>query len=127
MKQDIELLKNILISIEELQQGIEPLDGSSIYYDMLSKEQIHQEDYEKFAYHVRILAQDNIIEANTENLHAGLFMVNCITPAGHRLLETFSNQSFYQKVKNYLIENSVPLTVSSIQVAANTLISNLKL
>lgn len=126
MRQDIELLKNILISIEELQQNIEPLNGSSVYDDMSSKGQIHQEEYEKFIYHIRILAQDNIIEANTEHLHTGFFMVNCITPAGHRLLETFSNQTFYQKVKKFLAENSVPLTVSSIQVAADTLISSLR-
>jgi len=126
MKQDIELLKNILISIEELQQDIEPLNGSTIYDELLSKGQIHQEEYGKFAYHVRILAQDNIIEANIENLHARFFMVDCITPEGHRLLETFSNQTFYQKVKRFLADNSVPLTLSSIQAAANALISSLR-
>ena len=67
MRQDIELLKNILISIEELQQNIEPLNGSSVYDDMSSKGQIHQEEYEKFIYHIRILTQYNIIEANTSN------------------------------------------------------------
>lgn len=127
MRQDIDLIRNIMVTIEHLQNTIEPLNGKDIYENLLNNGQVaaSDDDFHKLLYHVKLLEQDYLIEGNTDHIHAGFFMVNSITPSGHRFLDAVTEKPFFQKVKDYLQQNSLPITIASIQTAAGALIANI--
>lgn len=126
MRQDINLIRNIMVSIEYLQNTIEPLNGKDIYENLLNEEQItaSDDDSHKFLYHVKLLEKDCLIEGSTDNIHTGFFMVFLITPNGHRFLDAIREKSFFHKVKDYLQQNSLPITIASIQGAAGVIIQD---
>ena len=127
MRQDIDLIRNIMVAVEALQNTIEPLNGKDIYENLLNNGQItsSDDDFHKFLYHVKLLDQDCLIEGSTDNIHIGFFMVRSITPSGHRFLDAVREKPFFRKVKDYLQQNSVPITIASIQAAAGAIIANI--
>ncbi|WP_163098034.1 DUF2513 domain-containing protein [Acidithiobacillus ferrianus] len=126
MKQDIDLLKHILVYVEENQMLNEPVQGKCIFDALIAESLLTDttEDYIKLANHIELLVDDNLIKANTNLIRAKipLFMVIRITAEGHRFLDNVRNDTFYKRVKKHISDNGIPLSIAAINAAAKILL-----
>lgn len=130
MKQNIELLKRILLYVEEHQASSEPIEGVPIFNALVQGGYLMEteEDYKILASHIKLLVDDSLIEENTYHAIGGmrLFMVTRITAEGYRFIENIRDDTFFLRIKRYLDENKLPLTISAIGIAAKALIESAK-
>jgi len=111
MKRDMELIRKILITIEESDktQGEIPLkfDG---YLD------------EQVSYHVKILHDHGLINAiNASSLDGLNWMTTGLTWAGHDYIEAIKDEKRWQKVKEWVMNNGKILTLETIKQAVQAL------
>lgn len=96
MKRDMELVRKLLLHIEE-QFIYEPLDSTDIVIQGYSMEQI--------GYHFRIMEQGgliNAIDAGASGDESCYYLIDGITWWGHELLDTIRNDNVWNHTKEIL-------------------------
>jgi hypothetical protein len=107
MERDMDLVRQILIELEQHQEPMHPINIKAEGY---SPEQI--------AYHVKILAQADYIEALDMSSFSGMDWRAKLTWNGHEFLATTRNPGVWNKVKAELKDRGSSLPFSLIQQLA---------
>ena len=111
MKRDMELIRKILITIEEFDktQGEIPLK-----FDGYSDEQV--------SYHVKILHDHGLINAIDDTTDDGMcWMATGLTWAGHDYIEAIKDDKRWQKIKEWIRNSGKVLTLETIKQAVQAL------
>lgn len=115
MKQDMELVRKILIKIEEN-------PTSSAIQDL----KIDGYDAEAVAYHCKLLHQQGLVESfkpqSASNLWYYRFWVGQLTSQGHEYLNKIRDNTVWSKVKKWIKEKGLPLTIEAVKDALIALI-----
>lgn len=117
MKRDMELIRKILLQIED-----EYVDAA-IY-------NLKIEDYNlaTIAYHCNLLFQAGLIMDYTPLFGDGQitdFGVTGITWAGHDFLDNIRSDGTWNKTKSIIKEKGLPMTLEVVKTIASTLISSM--
>ncbi len=113
MKRDIDLVRKILLAIEAHTQ---PGDWIELKIDGYSEEQV--------TYHVKLLAQADLIEANDLSSSSGFdWKVKNLTWEGHEFLEASRDEGRWKKAKALLMEKAGSL---SYEILKEVLLSMMK-
>ena len=111
MKVDVELVRQILLKVEEM-----PFDGAfhNIGVDGRSPNEI--------AYHVMILHEAGFVEA----MDLGLSWKPIrLTYSGHQFLDAARDDSIWEKAKTAVVERTGALTLEGLKVALPMVVKNL--
>lgn len=117
MKRDWELVRKILIAVEDLQGHDQVVDGSSI--------QGHDEPL--VSYHVFLMKEAGLVNAtcsNPLNGHRECFAYE-LTWAGHEFLDQIRSQSVWNKTVGLLREKGLDLSFDTIKAAAASVATSL--
>lgn len=115
MKRDMDLVRLILLEIEDKYR-------STAIYDL----SIDGYDTETVAYHCKILHEAGLIsdyKAQYADNKIYVFGVGSITWDGNDFLEKIRDDSQWKKVKEIITKKGLPLIIESIKSVANALIS----
>lgn len=115
MKRDMDLVRLILLEIEDKYR-------STAIYDL----SIDGYDTETVAYHCKILHEAGLIsdyKAQYADNEIYVFGVGSITWDGNDFLEKIRDDSQWKKVKEIITKKGLPLIIESIKSVANALIS----
>ncbi len=111
MKRDMDLCREILLTIEE--SGETMIDHNQLEAD-LSKRGYTQA---QVGYHVKLLYQAGLVEAidlsSMNNID--YFIPKSITWQGHEFLENARNDTIWEKAKSIALEKVGGLTLSTLQ------------
>jgi len=111
MKRDMELIRRILVALEDSEQtrGVIPLQ-----FDGYSDEQI--------SYHVKILAEQGIISATDCSTRDGfVWKAKGLTWHGHDCVEAIRDEGRWQKVKDWVKNAGKILTIETMKEAVKAL------
>ncbi len=111
MKRDMELIRLILITLEDSQQtqGVIPLTIEG-YSDV------------QVSYHIKILAQNGIVEATDCSTQHGLaWNARGLTWDGHDYIEAVRDEGRWQKAKNWVTNAGKVLTMETLKEAVREL------
>jgi len=111
MKRNMELIRKILITIEEsdVTQGWVPLDFEEYPDDEVS-------------YHVKILFERGIIDAtNCSSMNSFSWKAKCITWDGHDFIEAIRDDGRWEEVKDWIKSAGKNLTIETIIIAVKAL------
>lgn len=109
MKRDFDLIRKILLYVEENHDGIydkvKPFDGYS---------------EEEFLYHCELLTDNGFIEGKVHRAMggSGVFMCKDLTWAGQDYLANIKNDTVWNKVKQTALEKGIDLTLDIIATLA---------
>lgn len=119
MKQDWEIIRKLLIKIEEL-----PTEDSDFNSNDLAGY-----DNDMVAYQMRLMIEAGLIEGGCRNSFgaAPLCHANSLTWKGHELLNSIRRETIWNAVKNKAREKGVDLTVGIILTAAKSIVEKLML
>lgn len=107
MKRDMDLARAILFQVEK---SDDPMNWAKFAVDEYSEEQI--------SYHIKLLYQANLIEANDCSSNDGLsWKATSLTWHGHEFLDAARNETFWNKAKNHLKGKGVEITIDTIKTA----------
>ena len=116
MKRDMDLVRLILLKIEEESNGTAIYNLNIDGYDM-----------EKVAYHCRLVYEAGLI-SDYEEHHADDtiddFAVGTLTWEGHDYLEKVRDVSRWDKIKQILVKNGIALGIDVILTVANGLVKS---
>ena len=117
MKRDWELIRKILIKLEDL--------GSTT--SVLNPSDIEGYDQELVSYHIKLLIEAGLIEGKcTKSLSAPLHCVAFrLTWDGHELLDQIRNRSVWNRIVEMARERGLDLSFEVVKVAAKTAITQL--
>lgn len=115
MKIDFELLRDILITIEESPNSILP-SSRHIVYENINASIVD--------YHIHILVSEDYIDAIDASSKDSpcLYLEIELTLKGKLLAEHIKNNSTWLKIKEYLRKNAIPLSFEAIKLAAEKLL-----
>lgn len=100
MKRDMDLARNILLKLEEYS---EPNGSAEIKIENYTNEEV--------SYHIRLLFQAGLIEADNVTDTGGFeWKAKSITWKGHEFLEAARNNSRWDNAKKYILEKGGGLT-----------------
>lgn len=114
MKRDMELVRLILLKIEE-------------EYVSTALQDIKIEGYDKetIAYHCKIMYENGLI-SDYKPYYAGnklmWFSVGSLTWDGNEYLDTVRDESMWAKIKAFIKDKAVPLTMEAVKLAAPVLL-----
>jgi len=111
MKLDMELVRAVLLKVEEI-----PFDGAShdISVDGRSPDEI--------AYHVMLLHEAGLIEA----IDLGVCWKPVrLTFSGHEFLDAARNDSIWEKARTAVVESTGVLTIEGLRIALPMVVKNL--
>ena len=114
MKRDMDLVRLILLKIEEEYKSTALIDLKIDGYDK-----------ETIAYHCKILCEAGYI-SNYNPIYAGDklwdFSVGSLTWEGNEFLDKIRDNSFWHKTKEVITKKGLPLVVDTIKTVATDLI-----
>jgi hypothetical protein len=111
MKVDVELIREVLLKVEEL-----PFDGA--FHDI----GVEGRSPTEIAYHVMILHEAGFVEA----MDLGLSWKPIrLTYRGHQFLDAARNDSIWEKAKTAVVERTGALTFEGLKVALPMVVKNL--
>jgi len=114
MKRDMDLAREILFQVET---SGDPIEWVEIAVDGHSEEEI--------SYHIKLLCQANLIEANDcSSMNGKSWKATSLTWTGHEFLDAARNENLWNKAKTYLNEKGVEFTFDSIKAALAKLIQD---
>lgn len=115
MKIDFELLRDILITIEESPNPTIPSSRHIAYEDI---------DASIVDYHIHTLVREDYIDAidASSKDFPYLYIEIALTIKGKLFTEHIKNNSTWLKIKKYLRENAVPLSFEAIKLASEKLL-----
>src|SRR5580658_3094256 len=106
MKRDMELVREILVRVEEL-----PLGGiHHISVEGYSREEI--------VYHVMLLDEAGLIEAEDCSSNDGIdWLPRRLTYAGHEFLDSARSTKVWQEAKSWMLKTTGVLTIEGLKLA----------
>ena len=108
MKRDMDLIRTILLEIEEHQDPGSAVTLKAPGYSPL-----------QIAYHVKLLTQAGLIEAlDASHMQSLAWIPTSLTWSGHEFLDTARNDTVWQKVKAELKDKGMSLPFELIQQLA---------
>ena len=111
MKRDMELVRKILIAIEESNCT---MGFITLNFDNYSDEQI--------SYHVKLLRENGLIEAVDASSTDGIaWMPTGLTWEGHDYIEAIKDDTRWQKVKKWISDNGKLITIETIKQGVQAL------
>jgi predicted transcriptional regulator len=102
MKRDLDLLRNIMIYLEDNLAAGENIESTNIsLYDGSSNE-----EYKKLSEHIKLLIEDGLIETSKPMGMGGftIFMILRITSKGHDFLDALRNDTVWNNTKEKMKE-----------------------
>ena len=115
MKRDMELVRNILLKIEEEYRSSSIINLRIDGYDM-----------ETVAYHCRILNDAGLV-SDYEGKYASnelyMFWVGPLTWDGNDFLDKIRDNSVWHKTKEVITQKGLPLVLDTIKTVANAFIT----
>jgi len=107
MKRDMELVREILLKVEE-----SPYDGG--FHDVEIEGRSHQE----IAYHVMILHEARLIEAINLTTMDGIdWKPRRLTYAGHEFLDAARSNKVWEAAKSWISSTTGTLTIEGLKMA----------
>jgi hypothetical protein len=107
MKRDMDLIRVILLEIEKLP---EDWGSHNIEIETVTPEEI--------TYHVRLLAQAGLIEAEDFSTFSGpSWQPKRLTWNGHEFLDAARSDTVWQKAKEIVISGTGTLTLEALKIA----------
>lgn len=94
MKRDMDLIRQLLLAIEETKTWDRPFE-------------LHVDEHDRYdvTYHLRLLESKGLIEGIDVSTHDGpKFWPRCLTWEGHEFLENAKNETVWQQTKKRLAE-----------------------
>lgn len=117
MKRDMELIRNILIKIED---EVDNTVKHNISIDGYSMEQV--------AYHCSLLYDGNLINDYAARYADGklyIFGVGRLTWEGHEFLDKIKSDTIWNKTKDIVIKKGLPLAIDVLKDIAAAIISGM--
>jgi hypothetical protein len=91
MKRDMDLAREILLKIE---------DKSSPNESLNLEDELAEHSVEEIMYHVKLLAQADLVEATDESSHDGIYWIaEGLTWKGHEFLDAVRNDTVWNDTK----------------------------
>lgn len=119
MKRDMELVRSLLLSIEESHNGRDPIQFKPDESDKYSKNEIE--------YHLRLMNDAGLIDANFSSTFAGPeSLVRGLTWAGHDFLEAAKNPEVWEQANKEAESKGSKLNDLPIEIVKALLIEALK-
>ena len=115
MKKDMDLIREILLKIEELYVDTAIYDLTIDGYDMAT-----------VAYHCKLLHNAGYIfdyQAQYASNEIYTFSVGALTWTGNEYLEKIRDNSRWGKIKNTLIQKGLPFTIDMVKSVADAFIT----
>ena len=115
MKKDMDLIREILLKIEELYVDTAIYDLTIDGYDMAT-----------VAYHCKLLHNAGYIfdyKAQYASNEIYTFAIGALTWAGNEYLEKIRDNSRWGKIKNTLIQKGLPFTIDMVKSVADAFIT----
>lgn len=107
MKRDIELIREILVTLEELESFDEP-----VIPDITDRTQ------HEVVYHIKLLSEAGLIEAQNWSTDDGpVWVATSLTSSGHDFLDAARNNTIWEKAKSIVIDRGSVLTIDALKVA----------
>jgi hypothetical protein len=107
MKRDMDLIRDILMKIEDL-----PYDGG--FHEIPIEGRSHAE----ISYHIMLLAEARLIEATNLTTHDGIdWKPKRLTYAGHEFLDAARSNKVWQEAKDWLLSATGTLTLEGLKTA----------
>ena len=105
MKRDMELVRKILIAIEDSNNT---MGSITLNFDNYSDEQV--------SYHVKLLSENGLIKAIDASSHDVIaWMPTGLTWDGHDYIEAIKDDKRWQKVKKWISDNGKLITIETIK------------
>jgi len=111
MKRDMELVRLILLKIEEHPHamGFVPLEFEGVPDDVVS-------------YHVKLLADHGIIEAtNASSLRGICWRAKRLTWDGHDFIEAIREESNWSRAKKWVLDAGKLVTIETLKLAVKSI------
>lgn len=100
MKRDLDLLRDIMIYLEE-----NLIPGGNIQSTDISLYDDSDEEYKKLSEHIKLLIEDGLIEAKPIMVGGfAIFMILRITSKGHDFLDALRNDTVWNNTKEKMKE-----------------------
>ncbi|AKD37407.1 DUF2513 domain-containing protein [Pasteurella sp. PK-2025] len=116
MKRDWELIRKILVQLEEQNTPKSWLYGSDI----------EGYDREIVVYHYKLLGEAGLIESkDVSKIGKVDFVAQCLTWQGHEFLDKIRSDTAWNKIKAVLMKKGVDLSFEAIKVAGTSIIASL--
>jgi hypothetical protein len=113
MKRDMELIRKILVAIEEYPN---PLGFIPLTFDGYSDQDV--------SYHVQLLASNGLIEATDCSTMRGFsWRAKRLNWDGHDFIEAIRDDSRWKRAKEWVVETGKTLSIESLKLAVKTLFS----
>lgn len=115
MKRDWEIVRGILIRLEELKIDEGPLQLKNFPLEKANE----------YSYNVELLIESGLIKgemSKTIGVTPKPFLIYRLTWNGHDLLDTIKNPDLWDKIKQYFRDNGLPMTIEFIKEAAKKFI-----
>lgn len=118
MKRDMDLIRDILIKVEEN-------DGK-----LFIKGNVGEEEYERDCYHVELLKEAGFLVANITKTDGGIYYsvsISRLTWEGHNFLDNIRSDTVWKKVKSRLAKVGETASIEVISKIATTIVTQLAL
>ncbi|MBI9030993.1 DUF2513 domain-containing protein [bacterium] len=118
MKLDIDLVRKILLTIEEAHEPIESNDA--IKFENL--------DAEVIDYHLKKVLYANLITSRMQtkkDVSPFMLIEIELTWEGHQLIDLIREESFWNKLKTKVISSGVGISIYALKIAAPKLIESM--
>ncbi len=114
MKRDMDLVRDILLAIED---NPEPFGHNDLKIEGRSNEEV--------AYHIKLLWQAELIEAYDVSSNSGFsWKAMSLTWKGHEFIEAARNNSRWQDAKKYILEKGGSITFDILKAVLSESIKN---
>lgn len=118
MKRNFDLMRKILIDIEESN----PVEMyTQDFFDL-------SDDFDELSYNIQLLYEAGFINAydisTCDGSYYPQYQINWITNAGHDYLDSIRSESIWNKTKQLFFEKSLSMTFGLIQEVATKLIKS---
>jgi hypothetical protein len=114
MKRDMDLVRKILLSLEEKEDFVEPTIPDIEGY---TENQIF--------YHIKLMAEANLIEAQDWSSFDGpQWVASRLTTWGHDFLDSARNDTIWKKAKDVVLSTGSSLTIDALKYALTEIVKN---
>jgi hypothetical protein len=111
MQRDMDLIRAILLEVESRPVG-----------ELWTAAPMMGRDQGEVVEHVRLAQENGLVEANFMTGHQAV--IRRLTNTGHDFVEAARPQGFWQRAKDRVTAQGVPLTIYSVRVALEALIKD---
>ena len=118
MKRDLDLVREILLAVEESSEPVEP------------PLEIEGYDLDLISYHVKLMEQADLIEAIYNEMRSGdiqVMSIRSLTWEGHEFLDAARNETAWKEAKSTAKDKGVNLTFRLMQKMLTSVLESILL